>query len=168
MAALALGSCIYLPAHIDEIPAGGGWMTLPLRGWIAEGEIKAEGIGACLAPDCAPRVGIAVFRATGAAARELATTLEDPQRLVRYLQERDAADTAAHRKAIRTVATARPFHEGRLSGFSITLMRADGSRPAHAVALGLPNGDTLRVALVIGESEDGVRLAAREVAARLR
>jgi hypothetical protein len=164
----ALAGCIWLPAPVEGIPSGGSWVALPLRGWIAEGGIKAEGVAACFAPDCAPRVAVGIFRATGSEARTLDAVLRDPERLVRFIAERDAADTNPRRKGVRTVVTTERLREGAAAGFSATLMREDGSRAVHAVALGVETRDGLRLAIVVGESPEGVRTTAREVAAKLK
>lgn len=167
VAAAGLAACIYLPEPVAGLPGGGSWVALPLRGWIAEGGITAEGVAGCFAPDCAPRVAVGLFRAAGAEARTLAAVLSQPERLVRFLAERDRADTGPQRKAVR-VATVERLREGGLSGFSATLAREDGTRSVHVAALGAEARGGLRVAIVIGDSAEGVRLAAREVAGRLR
>lgn len=94
--------------------------------------------------------------------------LREPERLVRFLAARDAADTAPQRKGIRTVATVEKLREGSAAGFFATLAREDGTRAAHAVVLGAEGRDGLRIAIVIGESREGVRMTAREVAAKLK
>jgi hypothetical protein len=167
-AAMALAGCIYFPEPVQGLPGGGGWVALPLRGWIAESGVRAEGIAGCFAADCAPRAGVGIFRATGEEARTVAAVLREPERLVRFLEARDRADTAAPRKAIRTFASVEKLREGALSGFRATLSRADGSRTAHAAVLGAESRDGLRFTLVIGESREGVLMMAREVARKLR
>lgn len=166
--AAGLAACIYLPEPVAGLPGGGSWVALPLRGWIAEGGIAAEGVAGCFAPDCAPRVAIGLFRAAGAEARTLSGVLREPERLVRFLAERDRADSAPQRKAVRSVVTVERLREGGLSGFAGTLAREDGSRAAHAAVLGAETRGGLRVAIVIGDSAEGVRMAAREVAGKLR
>ena len=166
--ASALAGCIYLPSHTEGLPAGGSYVALPLRGWIAEGGITAEGITGCFAPDCAPRIGVGIFRATGAEARTLRAVLDEPERLVRFLAARDAADTSPQRKGIRTVAAVEKLREGGAAGFAATLARADGTRAAHAVVLGAETRDGLRVAIMIGDSPEGVRMTARDVALKLK
>jgi hypothetical protein len=165
--AAALAGCIYFPEPVQGLPGGGGWVTLPLRGWIAEGRVKAEGIAGCFAADCSSRVGLGIFRATGEEARIVAALLREPERLVRYLDERDRADTAPQRKALRTVTTVERLREGRLAGFAATLSREDGTRMAHAAVLAAETREGLRFALVIGESREGVRRVAREAAGKL-
>jgi hypothetical protein len=167
-AALGLAGCIWLPAAVEGLPAGGSWVALPLRGWIAEGGVRAEGIAGCFSSECAPRVAVGIFSATGAEARTLQAVLREPQRLVRFIAERGAAGTDPRRRGIRTVATVERLREGAASGFSAALMREDGSRAAHAAVLGAETREGLRLALVIGESPEGVRMTAREVAAKLK
>jgi hypothetical protein len=133
--AAALAGCIYFPEPVQGLPGGGGWVALPLRGWIAESAVKAEGIAGCFAADCAPRVGVGIFRAAGEEARVIAAVLREPERLVRFIDERDRADTGPRRKGVRTVATVEKLRESGLSGFAATLSRADGSRMAHAAVL---------------------------------
>jgi len=168
LAAWALSGCIYLPSHTEGLPSGGAYVALPLSGWIAERGVKAEGIAGCFAAECAPRVAVGIFHATGEEARTLEAVLREPERLVRFLAARDAADTAPQRQRIRTVATVEKLREGGAAGFSATLAREDGTRAAHAVVLGADGRDGLRIAIVIGESPEGVRMTAREVAAKLK
>jgi hypothetical protein len=168
LAAWALSGCIYLPSHTEGLPSGSAYVALPLRGWIAEGGIKAEGIAGCFAAECAPRVAVGIFRATGEEARTLEAVLREPERLVRFLAARDAADTNPRRKGIRTVAAVEKLHEGGAAGFAATLAREDGTRAAHAVVLGAETRDGLRVAIMIGESPEGVRMTARDVALKLK
>lgn len=153
---------------MQGLPGGRGWFALPLRGWIAESAVKAEGIAGCFAADCAPRVGVGIFRAAGEEARVIAAVLREPERLVRFIDERERADTAPPRKGVRTVATVEKLRESGLSGLAATLSREDGSRMAHAAVLAAETREGLRFALVIGESREGVRMMAREVAEKLR
>ena len=166
--ATLLAGCLYAPSTIEGMPVDASWVALPLRGWITEGSVAAEGIVACLAPGCARRVGVGVFRVAGAEARTVAAALRDPQVLVRFIEARDAADTAPRRRAIRTVVSAAPIREGSYTGFVLTLSQENGARPVHAAVLGLGAGDPLRFAIVIGESRDPVELTIRELAARAR
>ena len=166
--ATALGSCIYFPEPVQGLPGGGGWVVLPLRSWMAEGRVEAEGIAGCFAADCAPRVGVGIFRASGEEARIVAGVLREPERLVRYLAERDRADTAPQRRSVRTVVTVEKLREGALAGFAAALSREDGTRMAHAAVLAAETRDGLRFAVVIGESREGVRGMAREVAGKLK
>jgi hypothetical protein len=114
----ALAGCIYFPEPVQGLPGGGGWVALPLRGWIAESAVKAEGIAGCFAAECAPRVGVGIFRATGEEARIVSGILREPERLVRFIEARDRADTAPQRKAVRTVASVEKLSERGLSGFA--------------------------------------------------
>ncbi|HEX8663018.1 MAG TPA: hypothetical protein VF744_03180 [Beijerinckiaceae bacterium] len=168
LAALGLAGCIWMPAAVEGLPAGGSWVALPLRAWIAEGGVRAEGIAGCFSGECAPRVAVGIFRATGAEARTLQAVLREPERLVRFIAERDAADTDPRRRGVRTVATVEKLREGAASGFLAALMREDGSRAAHAAVLGRETAEGLRLALIVGESPEGVRMTAREVAAKLK
>jgi len=97
LAAAALSGCIYLPSHTEGLPSGGAYVALPLSGWIAERGVKAEGIAGCFAAECAPRVAVGIFHATGEEARTLQAVLREPERVVRFLAARDAADTAPER-----------------------------------------------------------------------
>jgi hypothetical protein len=166
--AAALAGCIYFPEPVAGLPGGGGWVALPLRSWLAEGGIRAEGIAGCFAADCAPRVGVGIFRASGAEARTVAAVLREPERILRFVEARDRADTAPWRKAVRTVATVEKLREEGLSGFAVALSREDGTRMAHAAGLAAETREGLRFALVVGESREGVRMMARELAAKLR
>jgi hypothetical protein len=143
-------------------------VALPLRGWLAESAVKAEGIAGCFAADCAPRVGVGIFRATGEEARIMSALLREPERLIRFMEERDQADTAPQRKAVRSVATVEKLRESGLFGFAATLSREDGTRMAHAAVLAAQTREGLRFALVVGESREGVRMMAREVAGKLK
>jgi hypothetical protein len=55
-----------------------------------------------------------------------------------------------------------------LFGFAATLSREDGTRMAHAAVLAAQTREGLRFALVLGESREGVRMMAREVAGKLK
>lgn len=163
---LALAGCNYVPAGVEGVPAGGSWTALPLRGWIAEGGATAEAITACFAPDCAPRVAVGVFRASGAQATVLAHALREPQTLARTLVANDAADRDPKRRQIRTVPTVETLRERGFEGFAIELARADGARePAYGAVLGRRSGEALRFVIVIGFEADTVRRVARDVAA---
>lgn len=170
MAALALGAalagCLYVPGPVEGVPNGAPWVALPLRGWIAEGTATAEAMTACFAPDCAPRVAVGVFRASGPEAAVLAGVLREPQILARTLLANDAADRDPKRRTIRTVPTVQPLREGHLEGFAIELARADAARaPAHGAVLGRRSGEALRFVIAIGFEADTVRQVARDVAA---
>jgi hypothetical protein len=168
LALAALAGCIWLPAPVEGLPGGGSWVALPLRGWIAEGGLRAEGIAGCFSGECAPRVAVGIFRATGAEARTLQAVLREPERLARFIAAQDAADTNPRRQGLRTIATVERLREGAASGFIAALMREDGTRAVHAAALGRETGEGLRLALVVGESPEGVRAVAQEVAAKLK
>ena len=167
VALLLLTGCLYFPPTVDGLPGGGSWAGLPVRALVAEGEVEAEAITACFAPDCAPRVGVGVFRATGAEARTLGAVLHDPERLVRFIEQRGRG-AAAKRPVPRTVASVTPVREGRLTGFALTLMREDGTRPAHIAAFGFETADALRLVIAAGESPEGVRMVAQQAASKLR
>jgi hypothetical protein len=94
--------------------------------------------------------------------------LREPERLVRFIAERVAADPDPRRRGIRTVATVERLREGGTSGFLAALMREDGTRAAHAAVLGRETTEGLRFALVVGDSPEGVRAMAQEVAAKLK
>lgn len=162
----ALAGCVYVPGTVDGVPTGAPWVALPLRGWIAEGAATAEAVTACFAPDCAPRVAVGVFRATGPQAADLAGALRDPQRLARWLRANDEADRDPKRRQIRTVPTVRSLREDAFEGFAIELARADGARePAHGAVLGRRSGDALRFVIAIGFEAETVQRIARDVAA---
>jgi hypothetical protein len=167
--ALAVGAtagCIYVPGAVEGLPAGGPWVALPLRGWIAEGAARAEAVAACFAPDCAPRVAVGVFSASGPEAEALAVVLRRPQQLASWLEAKDAADTDPKRRSTRTTATAQPLRDGAFEGFSIALARVDGARPpAYGAVLGRRSGDALRFVMAIGFEPETVRQVARDVAA---
>jgi hypothetical protein len=164
-AALALASCAYVPRHVDGIPTGEGWISLPLRSWLAEERIEPVAIAACLAPECGQRLAVGVFRATGEAAGTLAAVLSDPERLARFLltRERQPDD---RRRAVRLAFNVTKARAGSAEGFVASLGRADGTRrPAQAAAFGRRDGSTVSAVLVIGEDRDAVEALARRVAA---
>ena len=114
-----------------------------------------------------------MFRASGREADALAATLRDPESLARALRAPKALSAAARlsrKKApakprVRTAVETRPFGEGDVSGFTLTLSRADGEgRPAYGAALGRRSGDTLEVVLVVGDDEPAVAATALKVA----
>jgi hypothetical protein len=164
----ALAGCIYVPASVEGVPAGASWVALPLRGWLSEGSVRAEAITACFAPDCAPRAGVGVFRATGEEARAIDAILRKPERLARQLEQRAEAGRSGKPPAAKAVPTVAPMREGGMAGFALDLVRADGSRAAHAVVLGKPSGEALRFVMVIGEDEPAIQRLAREVASKLK
>jgi hypothetical protein len=168
LACALLAGCLYVPEPVQGVPSGGGWVSLPLRGWIAESAVRADAIAACFAPDCAPRVGVGIFRASGEEARTVQSVLRDPERLTRFIAERDAADSTAQRKSLRTVASIETLREGGAQGFFASLSREDGSRPAYTAVIGAQARDAFRFAIVIGESAEGVRMTAREIAGKLK
>jgi hypothetical protein len=167
-AALPAG-CIYVPTYVEGVPAGASWVALPLAGWLSEGGVRAEAITACFAPDCAPRAGVGVFRASGDEARTVEAALRHPERLARLLQERAAAAASTKRPgAGRAIQTVTPLKDGSLAGFTLAMAREDGSRAAHAAVIGKRSGEALRFVIVVGADEEAVRATAREVVAKLR
>lgn len=161
-ALLLLTGCLYLPPIVEGLPSGGSWVGIPVQAWVSEGEIRAEAITACFAPDCAPRVGVGVFRATGDEARTIQAVLRDPERLVRFIEQRGRRGASAKRPLPRTVASVTPLGDGKLSGFAARLMREDGTRAAHIVAIGAETAGGLRLVIAAGESAEGVRMAAQQ------
>jgi hypothetical protein len=165
--AAALAACIdlpryaalHFPSHVEGLPADGSWTALPLRAWLAEGEVRAEAVSACLDP-CAPRVAVGVFRATGAQARALAAALRDPEGLARALEHPTRPDRP------RAAARAQRL-TGAVPGFALTLTRTDGTRPVHARVLAR-GADPLRFVLAIGEDPEAVARLAAEAATALR
>jgi hypothetical protein len=161
--------CIYVPAYVEGMPAGASWVALPLEAWVTEGGVQAEAITACFAPDCAPRAGVGLFRATGEAARTVEAVLRRPERLARHLEDRAAAAAATKRPgAGRAIQTVTPLKDGSLAGFTLAMAREDGSRAAHAAVIGKRSGEALRFVIVVGADEEAVRATAREVVAKLR
>ena len=169
LAALALAGCIEWASLIDRsrvpdiagIPSGGNWFGLPLAPWIAEGDIRLEAVSACRRDDCAPRMAVAVFRASGQCAAELRAALRDPARLKRAIEQADAGDENERRKAIRTIVTAEPLTgEKGARGFLLSLASSKGGRVAHGAALGRDAGKELRVVMAISDNRDAARDAA--------
>jgi hypothetical protein len=165
---LSLGGCLYAPASVEGVPADASWVALPLRGWLSEGGVRAEAITACFAPDCTPRAGVGVFRATGEEARMIGAILRKPERLARHLEERADARRSGKPPAATAVPTVAPVQDRGAAGFALDLAREDGSRAAHAVVLGKPSGEALRFVIVIGEDEAAIHRLAREVASKLK
>ena len=168
LAAAALSGCIYLPSHTEGLPSGGAYVALPLSGWIAERGVKAEGIAGCFAAECAPRVAVGIFHATARRRARSRPCCASPSGWCASSPRAMLPTRAPQRKGVRTVATVEKLREGSAAGFAATLAREDGTRAAHAVVLGAEGRDGLRIAIVIGESREGVRMTAREVAAKLK
>ena len=164
---LGLSSCGLVPEPVAGVPAGDAWVALPLRSWLAENRGVPEAMVACFSAECPQRLAVGVFRLSGADAEAAAAVLRQPDRLVAYLRSRDARETGAERRGIRTQVTARPLRDAKLEGFAIMVARPDGARaPAHGAALGARSGGTLRFVLVVGEDAEGVEATARRVAAK--
>ena len=169
----AVAGCLYIPQHLEGLPAGPPYTALPLRSWLAEDRIEPRAVVACASDECPHRIAVGVFRASGAEADALAATLKDPDALARALRAgkaRSAGTPATRNKSaavppVRTAVEARAFGAGDLSGFTLALSRADGEgRPAHGAALGRRSGDTIDVVLVVGDDEGAVAATALKVA----
>ena len=159
-----LAACLYLPSSVEGVPSGAGWLALPLRAWIAEGPIRAEGVAACLGDGCAATAAVGVFAAEGSEAALLSAVIRDPARLRRGLEANDAADPD-RRRAVRTLVETAPLSEPGFEGFRISLARADGDRPpAHGAVLARRDGDRLRFVVAVGPSADGAGATAVAVA----
>ncbi len=167
---LAITACAYIPRPVAGIPAAPPWTALPLRNWLAEDRGEPEAVAACFSAECPQRLAVGVFRLDGPQARASEAVLADPERLVRHLRQpaeeaSGGRGAAKARQPVRTIASARALSAGGYEGFALTLGRADGTRrPAHAAALGMRNGDALRIVLVVGEDPAAVEATARQVA----
>ena len=82
---LAAAACTAIPRHLDGVPTEAPYTALPLRSWLAEDRIEPKAVVACASTECAQRIAVGVFRASGGAADGLAATLRDPQALARAL-----------------------------------------------------------------------------------
>jgi hypothetical protein len=173
----AAAGCSYYPRAVEGVPYRDPWVALPLRGWLAEDRAEPEAMAFCRPADCSPGLVVAVLRLTGEDAATAEAVLDDPARLVRFLQRskdrssredaaaKNAARTIPPKRPVRTVAAAVPLRFGTGKGFTLTLGRADGSlRPAFGAALGRRDSGGLRVVLAIGEDPNAVTAAARRAA----
>ena len=164
-ALLALSACLSLPASMEGAPAGEGWLALPLRAWIAEGDVRANAVAACLGEACGGEVAIGVFAAEGAEAAALSAVLRDPAKLRRGIEASDAADTDGPRRSVHTLVEVFPLTEPGFEGFAVALSRADRARPpAHGAVLALADGGRLRFVLAIGPNAARVRATAAAMA----
>jgi hypothetical protein len=170
---LAAAACSAIPRHLDGVPTHAPYMALPLRSWLAEDRIEPTAVVACAGEECAQRIVVVVFRATGREAEVLAATLRDPQALARALRAQKPLSPAARKLAgqtppkvrVATAVEARPFEDGDVSGFTLAMGRADGEgRPAFGAALGRRSGEILEVVLVVGDDEAAVAATAVRVA----
>lgn len=164
-ALLGLSACLSLPASMEGAPAGEGWLALPLRAWIAEGDVRANAVAACLGEACGGEVVIGLFTAEGAEAAALSAVLRDPAKLRRGIEASDAADTDRRRRSVRTLVEILPLTEPGFDGFAVALSRADDARaPAHGAVLARADGARLRFVLAIGPNAARVRAAAAAAA----
>ena len=152
-------AALHMPSHVEGLPADGSWTALPLRAWLAEGEVRAEAVSACLDP-CTPRVAVGVFSATGAQAKALSAALRDPDRLARALERPTRPERPRSRAQAERLS-------GPIPGFALTLSRSDGTRPVHARILAR-GADPLRFVLAVGDDPETVARLATEAAAALR
>jgi hypothetical protein len=154
------------------MPTGAPYTALPLRSWLAEDRIEPTAVVACASEECAQRIAVGVFRASGRDADRLAATLKDPQALARALRAQKPLSPAARKLAgrrpkprVETAVEARPFEDRDASGFTLRIGRADGEgRPAYGAALGRRSGEILDVVLVVGDDEAAVAATAVRVA----
>ena len=168
---LAAAACSAIPRHLDGVPTDAPYMALPLRNWLAEDRIEPTAVVACASGECAHRIAVGVFRASGREADVLAATLKDSQALARALRAQKPLARAARKLAakarqeprVATAVEARPFEDRDASGFILAMSRADG-RPAYGAALGRRSGEILEVVLVVGDDEAAVAATAVRVA----
>lgn len=189
VALTALSSCAYLPVAVEGVdlrpPATAGaddnpWLFVPVRAWITRDSVTPVSVGLCDRAHCGQRIAVAVVDVSGAEARRLARSLQDPQSLARRLLEgnrRRMAMVAAANRAVPAALAAqrmpRPvavetgrIRHGGFSGFTLAMRQAGrGGRPAHAAVLARSRGPALRVVVVIGPDAGPVGEAARTVAA---
>lgn len=168
-----VAGCLYIPRHLEGVPAGPPYTALPLRSWLAEDRIEPRAVIACMSDECPHRIAVGMFRASGSEADTLAATLKDPDALARALRAEKSPSAASRsrgkkdgaRAPVRTAVEARPFGEGDLSGFTLALSRADRKgRPAYGAALARRSGEILDVVLVVGDDDGVVAATALKVA----
>jgi hypothetical protein len=160
--ALSLTSCGYIPRPVAGLPPGDPWGALPLRKWLAEDRAEPVALSFCAPPECRPGLAAGVIRLSGRDAAITGALLKDPERLARALRSPAGRD-----RPVRAQISVERLKDASFEGFAITLAPADGGkRPAHGVALGRGDGETLMVVLVVGEDPETVRATARQVAER--
>ncbi|CEJ13707.1 hypothetical protein BN1110_04031 [bacterium YEK0313] len=186
-ALLLLASCAYAPVAVEglqppEIGADRGdspWIFVPVGMWLTRDTIVPRAVGMCELPSCPTKVAVAVFEARGAEARGLQRTLRNPSELARTLvagnqtRRRLVAESnrsvpaaiAARRMPRRVAACAQRLRRRGFSGFTLTIRRAEGqARTAHAAVLARPQGNRIRVVVVVGERPGIVDTAVKAAA----
>ncbi|WP_188910264.1 hypothetical protein [Salinarimonas ramus] len=164
LALLALAGCIAGPRLVAGLPDEGGWLVLPVQNWAAVERGEPEGVAACLTDECPERLMVSVLRLRGEAAAEVRAVLADPQRLARFIAERDRTDENEERRGIETRIETRPLAVGGLRGFAVTIGAAATGRVAHGATLAREEGREVRLALVVGDDAAAVEAALRQVA----
>ncbi|MCZ0736670.1 hypothetical protein [Phreatobacter sp. AB_2022a] len=186
-ALLLLASCAYAPVAVEglqppEIGADRGdspWIFVPVGMWLTRDTIVPRAVGMCELPSCPTKVAVAVFEARGAEARALQRTLRNPSELARMLvagnqtRRRLVAESnrsvpaaiAARRMPRRVAASAVRLRHRGFSGFTLTIRRVEGqARTAHGAVLARPQGNRIRVVVVVGERPGTVDTAVKAAA----
>jgi hypothetical protein len=161
---MLLGGCLYgQQRDLTELAQGEIWLALPMGSWLGTQNMgEPEAIAACLAPTCANRVAVGVFRLENNKATQTEAELRDPQLLVRMLNARQNADGNASR--VRFDLDAAAFSTGGLEGFSLVVARqGDGAAVLHAAAVGRRDGKDLRVVFAVGDEAGVVRAAVAQL-----
>lgn len=186
-ALLLLASCAYAPVAVEGLqpPETGAdrgdspWIFVPVGMWLTRDTVAPRAVGMCELPACPTKVAVAVFEARGAEARGLQRSLRNPSELARMLvagnqtRRRLVAESnrsvpaaiAARRMPRRVAASAQRLRHRGFSGFTLTIRRAEGqARTAHAAVLARPQGNRIRVVVVVGERPGTVDTAVKAAA----
>lgn len=186
-ALLLLASCAYAPVVVEGLqpPEAGAdrgespWIFVPAGMWLTRDTVAPRAVGMCASPACPTKLAVAVFEARGAEARGLQRSLRNPSELARMLvagnqtRRRLVAESnrsvpaaiAARRMPRRVAAHAQRLRHRGFSGFTLTIRRVEGeARTAHAAVLARPQGNRIRVVVVVGERPGTVDAAVKAAA----
>lgn len=155
------------PAAVPGLPADRPWTSFPVATWVVDGGLTVQAIAACFPPTCAPPAAVALLRARGPPAAELALALDEPKRLERYLRTRMQARLLPGRADTAALITVEPRREGAWPGFAVRMARRDGTRTAAGFVLARRDPTGLTLVLVIAADEDSAARLARSVAPAL-
>ena len=163
------------PPEVPGLPAGQPWVSLPVRSWVVEGDVKVRAVSACFEATCRPQAAVVVFDVAGPDATRLRAALRDPASLERELvarallrppvrsgRRRGAPAPGDSLPATRIEVVAASGTSG--AGLTVRLARPDGSRSTFGVISAVPRPGGMTVVIVIAPSQQAASSLAQDVA----
>ncbi len=166
---IGLSGCMPSGDGLDfSIRSDDGWVGLPVQQMFLRPTMDVQLLAVCFDRSCPEPAAVLTLKASGADARSLMQSFNDPKGLATLLNRRDAEDEGTTRKSIRTRAEAQGFSMSGLRAFRLSLTRSDRpERSMHAVAVAKDRGGALEVVLAVAANPEVALANAQSAAGEL-